>query len=336
MLPPARDHAGDARGASIPFRHAPLARIVVRPTGSSGSPVAWDAALAPVRREFPGLPIETGPVPESPRTLVLSVDEWMDQAFDPFDVDDATGVPEQRAPHAIAVVAWSGRSTPGEVATVALQAATRFQRFAGLSNAASATPLFREVLRRHRALHDLALPLVGADYAHALDTWSWLLRIDPGADLALQAAALFHDVERLDSERERRVEQHARDLARFKTAHARGSARVVSAVLSDLFAPGDLDRCVRLVEAHEDPSPDRDAQRLADADVLSFFSLNASGFVRYHGPAHTSRKVAHALARMRPETLPRLLTIRFRNDFELLLLAGLAGGQRAGRGVGTP
>jgi hypothetical protein len=37
---------------------------------------------------------------------------------------------------------------------------------------------------------------------------------------------------------------------------------------------------------------------LNDADALSFFSLNAQGYLHYFGPEQTERKVRYTLARM--------------------------------------
>src|SRR5690606_11994060 len=75
-------------------------------------------------------------------------------------------------------------------AASALQAVRRYQRWFARRNGHSQGSRFDEVLRRHRALHDLDKPLVRADYDHALDVWQWLLTLAPHATLPLQAAAL--------------------------------------------------------------------------------------------------------------------------------------------------
>ena len=59
------------------------------------------------------------------------------------------------------------------------------------------------------------------------------------------------------------------------------------------------------MRGHERRGEGIDAAVLADADALSFFSLNSPGFLSYYGPAHTRRKVAWTLARMRPAARAR-------------------------------
>jgi hypothetical protein len=191
------------------------------------------------------------------------------------------------------------------------------QGLAERRNAASAGPGFDAVLARHRALHDLMLPLVCADYAHALDVWQWTLRLDPEAGLAVQLAALFHDIERLASEAERRSEHLAADYQEFKDAHARVGAAWTDEILAELGIDAGVRRAaVRLVGRHErPPAPDEsgaeaaDLALLNDADALSFFSLNSPGYLHYFGPEQTRRKAAWTLARMRPAAVERLAGI---------------------------
>jgi hypothetical protein len=179
------------------------------------------------------------------------------------------------------------------------QVLTRYQRL--LPFARTPDPAVSRVLARHRALFDLSKPLVRADYDHALDTWRWSLRLDLGASSALQLAALFHDIERLSSEPEQRVEHLAADYQAFKQAHARSGALLSAQILSDCgLATAVVQRVQQLVEGHEAPGEDEDLAALNDADALSFFSLNSWGFVHYFGPDHTRAKVAYTLSRMRP------------------------------------
>lgn len=209
-----------------------------------------------------------------------------------------------------------------------LEVLTRCQRLAGRRNAASACAAFDGILERHRALHDLGKPLVLADYRHALDVWQWVLRLEPEAGLAVQLAALFHDVERLASEAEERIEHRAADYRAFKGEHARTGAALTEKILAGLplggIDPETRRQAARLVAAHErPPSPgDPDAADLAllnEADALSFFSLNSSGYWDYYGPEATRRKVAYTLERLRPEGRRRLRQMRLRPQVERIL-----------------
>jgi hypothetical protein len=202
----------------------------------------------------------------------------------------------------------------------ALEVLTRCQRAVARRNLHSDAPLFDRVLARHRALHDLSRPLVRADYNHALDVWQWMVRLDSSASLAAQIAALFHDVERLTSEAERRVEHLAPDYQQFKDAHAREGSAITRRVLEDAGVPAATRaRAAELVAAHERTSSDREVALLNDADALSFFSLNSSGYADYFGPEQARRKVAYSWNRMRPAARAKLPGVRLRDDVRALL-----------------
>lgn len=169
-----------------------------------------------------------------------------------------------------------------------------------------------------------------ADYEHALDVWQWTLILQPDAGVAVQLAALFHDIERLASEAEVRVEHRALDYQEFKDNHARIGAAWTDEILCDLGLDPETRRAaVRLVGRHEHPpepgdSDGADLALLNDADALSFFSLNSPGYWDYYGPEQTRRKVAWTLARLRPESLPRLAGIRLRPEVARIVESALA------------
>jgi len=186
----------------------------------------------------------------------------------------------------------------------------RYQRLWPWRNAASRGRAFRAFERLHRALHDVSLPLVRADLDHAVDTWQWVLRLEPFASLELQLAALLHDVERLGSEAVERVEHRAPDYVAFKAAHAQGGAREAAALLAPHFPERTVARVAELVAGHERPGADLEGLLLNDADALSFFSLNCAGYLAWFGPEQTRRKVAYTLDRLRPAARPWLDRVR--------------------------
>jgi len=160
-------------------------------------------------------------------------------------------------------------------------------------------PWFDGVLDLHRGLHDLDKPLVRADFDHALDTWQWALRLDPHASAPAQLAALLHDIERLVSEADARVEHHAADYQAFKDAHALAGGALARRLLERAEVPrAVIDRAVTLVEIHERRGNEPEVTLVNDADALSFFSLNSPGYLAYFGPEQTRKKVAYTLARM--------------------------------------
>jgi hypothetical protein len=166
------------------------------------------------------------------------------------------------------------------------------------------------LLTLHRALHDRSKPLVRADHDHALDTWLWVRRLDPAAGLAVQAAALLHDVERLESEADTRVEHLAPDYQVFKDTHAaRGAERARALVATAGLGARLADAVGALIAGHERRG-EGDAALLADADALSFFCLNSAGYLAWFGPEQTARKVTWTLARMRPAARAHLAAMR--------------------------
>lgn len=277
--------------------------------------------LDPVTAEFPTVALgEKGTGNGAPR-MVLWQAEWERPRFDFYAFDMHLDEIAERAAGGSFLVSLG--ADPEELPRVALEVLTRCQRLAGRRNAASQGPELDALLARHRALHDLGKPLVRADYAHALDVWQWMLRLEPEASLAAQMAALLHDVERLVSESEARIEHRAPDYQSFKDSHARAGAAMAHELLADLGIDAETRRRVaRLIHSHERPPAPGDldgadaaeAALLNDADALSFFSLNSPGYWDYFGPEATRRKVAFTLGRLRPEAKRRLRWVRLRPE----------------------
>ena len=189
------------------------------------------------------------------------------------------------------------------LAESALQLALRFQRFDTSTNPASATPFFQQILAAHEAMFDRRRPLVAAEHDHALDTWRWVLRLEPHASLSLQLAALLHDIESPDAGRSVDRPDEARDYLGSKRAEAEASAGAVVGILESLSTPPPLvERTRALIAEHEGRASDEPREPattlLANADALSFFSLGAPGFARHFGLAHAARKVGHGVRRL--------------------------------------
>jgi hypothetical protein len=311
-----------------------LTEIEIR---SPGPRAALASAVVALTDVFPDLAargrrtgvIAAGAIASCGEAVVVPAGVWRDPDFDPSWLDDVVAAVLRQASQ-FSLRLDHGGADDGLPLT-SLQVVTRCQRHLGGGNRHSDGALFAAIVREHRSLHDRSRPLVAADHDHALDTWRWVLRLDPEASLAVQVAALFHDIERLTSESEVRVEQQAADYLAFKNAHAAAGARITAAALAGVGAPRPLvARVAELVASHEHGGGlelehgmggDPERQLLNEADALSFFSLNAPGFARYYGPDHTAKKVAYTLARLGPRGRRALAGIRHRADIAALIAA---------------
>ncbi len=246
----------------------------------------------------------------SDRALCIDLSEWRGRSFSLWDFDQKVEDAVASGVETFALIAHT-RAHLEEVFHVV----TRCQRLTDRRNRHSTGSRFDEGLQAHRAIYDLSKPLMLADYRHALDTWQWTLRLDAEASAPLQWAALLHDVERIVSESDVRIEHLAENYQRFKTAHARRGSEMTRRFLKERALPAaELDRVVALVASHEAPSGDADLALLNDADALSFFSLNSSGFIDYFGAAHAARKIRYTLGRMRASAIAELARLRLRPD----------------------
>ncbi|HEX8822168.1 MAG TPA: DUF4202 family protein [Archangium sp.] len=297
-----------------------LRQLLLSETEAGGTKTVTNGAFLLLAEEFPTIAVQPPAQGGNTHVLKLDAQEWRAPGFDPFTWDERVfgAAGECRGGNCLAVhLTGAPREALG---TTALEVLTRYQGLVGRRNAASEGPLFDAILARHLALHDFSKPLVVADYRHALDCWQWVLRLAPRADLALQVAALFHDVERLLSEPDLRVEHHASDYQSFKDAHAARGADLACTLLTDLGVDEATRERVRwLISRHEQPESDVGLTLLNDADALSFFSLNASGFVRYFPLEHQRRKVNYTLKRLSAPQRWRLARVRFAPQVRRLL-----------------
>src|SRR5690606_9271379 len=277
----------------------------------------------PASREFPAVAV-VDRLERSTETVAVDLIAWLDGEVDFYWLDAQADALGERGLVPVAVA--------GEPAA-RLELLTRCQRWLGRRNRHSAWPWFDQLLRFHRSLHDRQRPLVRADHNHALDTWQWALRLEPDAGAAVQVAALFHDIERLRSEADARVEHLAGEYDAFKRRHAEDGARMLAELLAGAPVPPRVAaRAAELVGSGDrPPDPDQpggagDADRtlLEDADCLSFFSLNSPGFLDYYGEGHTARKIAWTLRRLSLRACASLPAIRLRPDVARLMTFAVA------------
>jgi hypothetical protein len=314
-----------------------------------------DAALAAARHA--GSAGWQGDLPE----IELPLAGWQADGFAFYDFD--------RRVEALAAAAGAGDfavrlcgepSTPRPaLARAARQVAARCQRLHGWRNAAASGESFELMLAGHRQfyeqherherheqherherhdpeeLHELQDPARSPAaaiqaHAHALDTWQWLLRLDPEADLALQLAALFHDLGRLSGEDETGERPGAASGPDSEDERSRRGAWMADELLAELGL--DLAtrvRVYRLISGHgKQPATaaepeDADLALLGEADALSFLSLDSAGCLARHGAERTAQRVARALGHLRPRSHAHLDALRLRTAVERMVATEL-------------
>lgn len=254
--------------------------------------------------------------------MEVDLEAWRGGEIDWWDFDRSVDARGERGGVCLRL-SWRRPATAREARGLMWQVLLRCQRWAWRTTAHSRF-VIEVVLPRYRRLHPMSRPLAIADWAHAVDTWQWTVALNPEASCAVQTAALLHDIERLSSEVSARREHLSSDYRAFKRGHAATGAAMARAFLRHRCAASTVlaDRVTDLVAGSDrewEAPRELERQLLADADALSFFALNATGFVDYHDPAHTRRKVAFTLARMSERARAWLPALRLPEPIRALI-----------------
>ncbi len=120
---------------------------------------------------------------------------------------------------------------------------------------------------------------VPEDPIHSKNTREWVLRLKPNADIALQIAALGHDIER--SIKGRKVlRKNFSDFNEFKKAHSLNSARILRQILSKHDIDKEVVEKITYLVKHHEFGGDPEADILRDGDSISFFDVNLPFYFR--------------------------------------------------------
>jgi len=127
---------------------------------------------------------------------------------------------------------------------------------------------------------------VPEDPIHSKNTRDWVLKLKPEADIALQIAALGHDIERSVKERKIKRENFT-DYDEFKRAHSQNSAIILQEILRKYeLNQNFIDKVVHLVLLHEFGGG-LEANILKYADSISFFDVNLPYYFQRHSERET-------------------------------------------------
>ena len=160
---------------------------------------------------------------------------------------------------------------------------------------------------------------VPEDPQHADNTLKWLLYLEPDAEIALQLAALGHDIDRA-AEETKVIRTHFDDYDAFKTAHARKGAEILRPILTACGLDWDIvNETCRLVAAHE-AGGDTRSDVLKDADSISYFDVNLPLYYEREGWTETKRRSHWGYRRLSPRAREIVNNIRYEEDVLMRLL----------------
>ena len=153
---------------------------------------------------------------------------------------------------------------------------------------------------------------------HSINTLEWLLKLKPDSDIALQIAALGHDIERaFDGKRVRSTDFDTYD--EYKQAHALNSAEIITELMEECGIEQKLiDDVARLVAHHEMGGDERE-EVLKNADSISFFHVSLPLYYDRKGPDITRKRCVWGYKKL-PDHLKKVVAEFEYMDQELLQL----------------
>ena len=149
------------------------------------------------------------------------------------------------------------------------------------------------------------------DIFHSINTLEWVLKLYHNADIALQIAALGHDIER--GLEDRRVKaSYYNTFDEFKQAHALNCAEILVEIMEECGVEQKIiDDVAHLVANHEVGGDERE-ELLKNADVLSFFHVSLPLYFDRKGPDTTRKRCVWGYKKL-PEDLRKVV-----NEIEYL------------------
>ena len=172
-------------------------------------------------------------------------------------------------------------------------------------------PIRRARLRIAEVIAGSSVP---EDPGHSRNTLEWLVRLDPGADVALQLAALGHDIDRAVVER-KVLRADFDDYDDFKAAHARNGAEILAEILWDSgVRDAPLTREVRRLVCRHEVGGDPRADLLVDADSISYFDVNLALYHARNSRIETHRRCLWGYRRLSPRARVIVAQLRQPSD----------------------
>ena len=137
----------------------------------------------------------------------------------------------------------------------------------------------------------------GLNLRHLRRTLHWLLELDPGADEALQIAALAHDIQRAFRDGEPAPRDGFLDPV-FLGHHQERGGEIIADFLHREGADAAVAERVRTLVSRHEEGGSAEQDLLRDADSVSFFENNCDYFLRVLVPREGAEAVRAKFAWM--------------------------------------
>lgn len=148
---------------------------------------------------------------------------------------------------------------------------------------------------RNEILEVLSKSDLALEAEHGENTLKWVWEIKPDASLALQIAALGHDIER--SRLDRFKSEDFSDHSEYKRLHSEKGAEMLGELLHNLDIDDKIINDVEdLVRLHEVGGTE-EADILRDADSISFFDNNLEFYIGYKGLEAAKKQAEYKFSR---------------------------------------
>jgi hypothetical protein len=149
------------------------------------------------------------------------------------------------------------------------------------------------------------------EYYHSQSVWQWVLKLRPDADIALQIAALGHDIDR-SFEDYRIMKAKFATYDEYKKEHALLSAKITCDILKKHnFDQATIDKVKNLIENHE-VGGEGDVEVLKEADSITFFS-SLPHYRQTHTQKETTDKIKFMYNRLNETAKSIINQIDFKN-----------------------
>lgn len=148
---------------------------------------------------------------------------------------------------------------------------------------------------KERILSELRKSDLDLEAEHGENTLKWVLEINPNANIALQIAALGHDIER--SRQDRYKSEDFKDHSEYKKLHSEKGAEMLGELMKEFQIDEKVISEVKdLVRLHE-VGGTADSDILMDADSISFFDCNLDFYIGYKGLEGAKKQVEYKFNR---------------------------------------